>query len=303
MIDVVGKKWIYFLLSALVIIPGILALFLWGLRFSIDFTGGTLLEIRVDWKDEVKDRAQETLRQSFVEKNLPFSSVSESADHTYLVRLAPIGKDQKDGVIEHIRTKANHVEEIRFETIGPTIGQETTRNALKAVFVASVMIVLYIAFAFRGIPKPYSSITFGLAAVVALIHDVLLVVGLFALFGHFWFVEIDSLFITALLTVMGFSVHDTIVVFDRLRENLSVHSSWPFAKVVNESINQTLARSLATSLTVLLTLIALLLFGGETIRWFIVALLVGIASGTYSSIFTAAPLLVLWEQWKRRKAL
>lgn len=231
-------KYVFFGISLLVILPGLFSLARWGLRPSIDFTGGTV-----------------------VEKNA-----------------------------------AGQI--IRSDTVGPVIGRETTINAVESVGVASLAIILYIAYAFREIPKPYSPWKFGIAAVVALLHDVLVVVGIFSLLGHFANVQIDSLFITALLTVIGFSVHDTIVVFDRIRENLR-KSSAPFTQVVNESVLQTLGRSLMTSITVLLTLLALILFGGESIHWFVVALFIGVFSGTYSSIFNAAPLLVLWEEKKK----
>jgi len=176
------------------------------------------------------------------------------------------------------------------------MGQETTLNALKAVVIASILIILYITWSFRQVPKPTSSFRFGVCAIIALIHDVLVVIGVFAILGHFLNVEIDSLFVTAILTVIGFSVHDTIVVFDRIRENLRKMGGSDFPKTVNESIIQTIGRSLNTSLTVVLILIALLLFGGESIRWFVVALLIGVVSGTYSSIFNASPLLVLWQE-------
>ena len=183
--------------------------------------------------------------------------------------------------------------------MGPVVGAEMAKKALLAVILASLAIILYIAWSFRQIPRPYSPWKFGISAVVALLHDALVVLGLFSLFGHFYQVEIDALFVTALLTVIGFSVHDTIVVFDRVRENLPKMYNKPFPEIVDFSLTETLVRSLNTSLTVILTLTALLLFGGETIRWFVVALLVGIVSGTYSSIFNAAPLLVLWESRKK----
>ena len=189
--------------------------------------------------------------------------------------------------------------EKRFESVGPVVGAEMAKKALLAVILASLAIILYIAWSFRQIPRPYSPWKFGISAVVALLHDALVVLGLFSLFGHFYQVEIDALFVTALLTVIGFSVHDTIVVFDRVRENLPKMYNKPFPEIVDFSLTETLVRSLNTSLTVILTLTALLLFGGETIRWFVVALLVGIVSGTYSSIFNAAPLLVLWESRKK----
>ncbi|HJZ19121.1 MAG TPA: protein translocase subunit SecF, partial [Candidatus Nanoarchaeia archaeon] len=184
----------------------------------------------------------------------------------------------------------------QYETVGPTIGSEITLNAIKALVIASFLIVLYITWSFRKVPRPTSSFRFGVCAIIALIHDVLVLLGIFSLFGHFLGVEIDSLFVTAILTVIGFSVHDTIVVFDRIRENLKRVGGENFSNVVNDSILQTLDRSLNTSLTVVLVLVALLLFGGESIKWFVVALLIGIVSGTYSSIFNAAPLLVLWHE-------
>ena len=232
------------------------------------------------------------------ENKLELVSLTQTGGNTYLVRLKPIDKDQNENFQKELNKQFGQVEELRFEIVGPTIGKETTGNAVKAVIFASVAIIIYITLSFRHIPKPYSSWKFGISAVAALIHDVLLVLGVFSIFGHFLKVEIDSLFITALLTVMGFSVHDSIVVFDRIRENLT-KSTGTFSEIVNNSLLQTLARSLSTSLTVLLTLTALLLFTGESIRWFIIALLIGIASGTYSSIFNAAPLLVLWEEKKK----
>lgn len=236
MTNLMKFKYLFFFISLLVILPGLYSLGRYGLKLSIDFTGGTVVE---------KNAAGEI---------------------------------------------------IKSETVGPIVGKETTENAIKSVGVASLAIILYIAYAFREIPKPYSPWKFGISAVVALLHDVFVVVGIFSLLGHFYGVQVDSLFVTALLTIIGFSVHDTIVVFDRIRENLNKDFRKPFAVVVNESLVQTLGRSLSTSLTVLLTLLALLLFGGESIRWFVVALFVGIFSGTYSSIFNAAPFLVLWEE-------
>jgi preprotein translocase subunit SecF len=204
-------------------------------------------------------------------------------------------------VLRVLQKQDASLKETSFETVGPVIGSETTVNAFKAVSVAILLIVLYIAWSFRGVPKPASSWRFGVCTVAALLHDVIVLVGIFAILGHFYGVEIDSLFITAVLTVIGFSVHDTIVVFDRIRENLRKMGNTSFGTVVNESIVQTLNRSLNTSLTTLLVLFTLFLFGGESIKWFVVALLIGILSGTYSSIFNAAPLLVVWENWSRKR--
>lgn len=299
MLDIIGKKWFYFIISGLVIIPGMISLILWGLKPSLDFTGGTLLEVQIiNTKSKITGLDIKKIVES---QNIEIGSILESPDNTYLLHLKPIDQNQNKRLQDELSKKLGQAKELRFETVGPSIGKETTDKAIKGVLIASLAIICFVAFAFRQIPKPYSSLKFGICAVVALIHDILVVVGIFSLLGHFYKVEIDSLFITALLTVMGFSVHDTIVVFDRIRENLKKMGNTSFNQVVNESIIQTLVRSLSTSLTVLFTLLALLLFGGETIRWFIVALLIGITSGTYSSIFNAAPLLVVWEEWGRRK--
>ncbi|MBI3379611.1 protein translocase subunit SecF [Candidatus Gottesmanbacteria bacterium] len=299
MLNILGKKWYYFVFSGLIIVPGLISLILWGVRPSIDFSGGTLIEVQ---SSKFKVQSNKSEVKKIIEKeNIEVGSIIQSGTDTYLLRLKPIENNQNQKLADELKKQFPDFKEIRIETVGPTIGKETTQNAAKAIIIASIVIVLYVAWAFRQIPKPYSSFKFGICAVVALIHDILVVVGLFSIFGHFYKIEVDSLFITALLTVMGFSVHDTIVVFDRIRENLRKMAGDPFTQVVNESIVQTLARSLSTSLTVLFTLFALLLFGGESIRWFIVALLIGIASGTYSSIFNAAPLLVVWEEWGRKK--
>ncbi len=190
-------------------------------------------------------------------------------------------------------------QETRFDSVGPVVGKELTRNAFYQLILVSLGIVLYLAYAFRRVPRPVTSWRFGWSAIVALIHDLLVVLGVFSLLGHFKGVEIDSMFVTAMLTVLGFSVHDTIVVFDRIRENLKVYAGQSIEFVVNHSIAQTIVRSLNTSLTVLFVLLALLLFGGETIRWFVFALFIGVIVGTYSSIFIASPVLVLWQRWKK----
>lgn len=298
MTNLMKYKYIFFAISLLVIIPGIISLLLFGLRVSIDFTGGSLLEIQNDKIKSSGDLAG--VKNIFSQDKIEVSSVQKTAAGTYLFRTMSLTPVQKDGVISQIDGKYPGTKEERFETVGPVIGKEQTINAIESVALASLAIILYIAYAFREIPKPYSPWKFGIAAVIALLHDVLVVVGIFSILGHFFGVEVDSLFVTALLTVIGFSVHDTIVVFDRVRENLRKEGGRvSFTQVVNDSLMQTLGRSLTTSLTVLFTLLALILFGGETIRWFVVALFVGVFSGTYSSIFNAAPLLVIWEEKRK----
>jgi preprotein translocase subunit SecF len=299
MLNIIGKKNWYFLISFLVIIPGLISLFLWGLRLSIDFSGGS--EFTLSFPQPVTQTTIKSVSTILSSENIETISL-QSSGKTLTVRTKAIDEKQNAILAKQLQTVAQAKEE-QFETIGPTIGNETTLNALKAIVIASLLIVLYIAWSFRKVPKPASSWRFGVCAIVALIHDVLVVVGIFSLLGHFFNVEVDSLFVTALLTVIGFSVHDTIVVFDRVRENLRRTIGLPFAQVVNDSILQTLVRSLNTSLTAMLVLFTLLLFGGESIRWFVVALLVGIASGTYSSIFNAAPFLVVWQEWQDRKKM
>jgi len=300
MINIIGKKYWYFVISLIVVIPGLIAFILYGLNLSIDFTGGS--RITVSFPQKVEKITSEKIKNTLINQNLKVSTV-EISGKSLLVRTSPMDQKQNIKFVSMLSKEFKGAKETQFETIGPTIGAETTANAIKAVIFASILIILYITWSFRSVPKPASSLRFGVCAIVALIHDVLVVVGIFAILGHFFKVEVDSLFVTALLTVIGFSVHDTIVVFDRIRENLKRMMGAPFSQIVNESILQTLDRSLNTSLTVILVLFALLLFGGETIRWFIVALLVGVISGTYSSIFNASPLLVLWHELaeKRKK--
>lgn len=276
-------KLLFFFLSILVILPGFYYLITSGLKLGIDFTGGALLEYEFE-----KSVNREELKK--------YGTVTPAGVTTYIIRTKPLEHEKLQELKKEFNDRFGKFEIRREENVGPVIGKELKRKALIALSLACVMIVLYIAFAFRKLPKPTSSLRFGIAAIVALIHDVLVVVGLFAIFGKFFLVEVDTLFVTALLTVIGFSVHDTIVVFDRIRENIPKYLNKKFSEVADISITQTLARSLNTSLTVVFVLLALLLFGGETIFWFVVALLIGIISGTYSSIFNATALLAFWEE-------
>lgn len=271
---------------------------LFGLRLSIDFTGGSRIVLL--FPEQVNQKIVTETRNTLNEQDITVSTIQRS-DNTLILRTAPISEKQNTELLTALKANVGEFEQESFETIGPVIGQETALDAIKAILVASVLIVLYIAWSFRKVPKPTSSWRFGITAVITLLHDMLVLIGLFSLFGYFFHVEIDSLFITALLTVMGFSVHDTIVVFDRVRENLLKTRSVSFAEIVNDSIIQTINRSLNTSWTALLVLFTLLLFGGETTKWFVIALIIGILSGTFSSIFNAAPLLVLWDEWDRKR--
>lgn len=297
--NIIKHKNIFFAISILVMIPGLVALFMWGLHLSIDFTGGSRMEIQIL---NVKSQVSNNTIENIVEKQgVTVVSLQKSGKNKIIIRTKPIDQKTHQIVTAALIKEVKGLKETSFETVGPTIGSETTWNAFKAVAVAIILIVLYIAWSFRNVPKPASSWRFGICTIAALLHDVIVVVGIFAILGHFLGVEIDSLFITAVLTVIGFSVHDTIVVFDRIRENLRKMGNVSFGEIVNESIVQTMNRSLNTSLTTLLVLFTLFLFGGESIKWFVVALLIGILSGTYSSIFNAAPLLVVWEEWSRKR--
>lgn len=284
-------KILYFIISFLTILPGLYFLLTSGLKLGIDFTGGALLEYQ--FEKEVK---VDQLKSELIKKDAEVGQINQTSQNTYIIRTKPIEQEKLNSLKSDLQKEFGKIEVRREENVGPVIGKETSKKAGIALLIASATLILYIALTFRKVPKPASSFRFGITAVLALIHDVLVVAGAFAIFGKFLSVEVDALFITALLTVVGFSVHDTIVVFDRIRENLTKHIGKKFEEVANISIIQTLGRSLNTSLTVVFVLVALLLFGGETLKWFVVALLIGIISGTYSSIFNATALLVLWEE-------
>ena len=291
------KKW-YLIFSACLLVPGIISLAIFGLRLSIDFIGGSVFEF--DFGQNVsKNEIQ--LRKVFSDQKIQIESIIYSGNKA-LIRTKPVEVSKDTELKAEISKSFKNAKQVSFETIGPSVGKETTRKALIALFTASIGIVLYIAYAFRNIPKPYASFRFGISAIIAMLHDAFVVVGVFSFLGKFFNVEVNALFITAVLTVIGFSVHDTIVVFDRIRENLGkLPKSVGFSDVVNFSVVETLNRSFATSLTVIIVLTSLLLLGGATIRDFILALVIGIISGTYSSIFTASPILVYWEEYINKK--
>lgn len=297
--NIVGKRNWYFAFSLLIIIPGVISLLLWGLNLSIDFTGGS--QMTFIYPKQVTQQTVSNIRKTFEQDNIEVVTLQQQSNNQVFVRTKPMDNKQDAKVLQDLKKNTGQVKQDQFETIGPVIGKEITINAFNAIVIASLLIVLYIAWAFRGVRKPMSSWRFGICAIIALLHDALVVVGIFSILGHFFNVEVDSLFVTALLTVIGFSVHDTIVVFDRIRENLRRNITAAFPQVVNDSILQTLVRSLNTSLTAMLVLLTLLIFGGASIRWFVVAMLIGIASGTYSSIFNASQLLVVWQEWVDRK--
>ncbi len=295
LLQVIKYRYYYFAFSLAIIIPGLIFLLLGGLKAGIDFTGGTQLEIAFPAhpttaisESGIKAIVQRDGLQAEVQSSIT------SGGHTYIIRTEDLSNklSLRQKVVGDLFGAYGKGTLRDVNTVSGTIGEEIRVRAALAVLAASFVILGYITLAFRKMPHP---IRYGVCAIVALLHDVLVVLGLFAIFGKLFGITIDSLFITALLTVIGFSVHDTIVVFDRIRENLSRRTGEAFPVVVNNAILQTLARSLNTSITVLLTLLAMLLFGGESIRIFVLTLLIGITSGTYSSIFNASQLLVVWE--------
>lgn len=300
MFNIINHKKIFFIISTLAIMPGVFSIFFWGLRLSIDFTGGTRATLL--FPDIVKEVTVNKTETVFENEGIQVASIRK-IDERLIIQTKPLRKEQNEKVFVSLEKEVGKFQKEEIETIGPTIGSETTLNAFKAMGIAAILIVLYIAYSFRSVPKPASSWKFGICAIIALVHDAIFVVGVFSLLGHFYQVEIDSLFVTALLTVIGFSVHDTIVVFDRIRENLRHSMGLNFSTVVNDSILQTFVRSLNTSFTTILVLLTLLLFGGESIMWFIFALLIGIISGTYSSIFNASTILVAWQEWDQKRRL
>ena len=298
------KRW-FFLFSLLLTIPGLAFIAATpltggdvGLKFSVEFTGGTVWEFKLEEPSEPS-----IVRDAVVAVGHPEAQVTEGEGGFLLLRTKPL--DLQSGsapdpsqpagaelaeIREAIVAAAGPIaEEGSLSTVGPVISQDLTQQALLLVFLGSLGIVLWMTYRFRNV-------RFGAAALVALLHDVIVTVGFFAVAGTFFNVEVDALFITAMLTIIGFSVHDTIVVFDRVRENIARYAGAPFAEIVNHSIVQTMGRSLNTTATVLVTLLALLVFAGGSIRTFVLALFVGILSGTYSSIFNASPLLVWWEE-------
>ncbi|MFH1146035.1 MAG: protein translocase subunit SecF [bacterium] len=304
-----NRRW-YYSFSALLIILSAVGLFSWGLRYGIDFTGGSLIQVKF-----LKSQPATVQEVADSLSDLKFGDIRVQAagDGSYHIRTRSLTSLEHDQSLRALAEKFSGlspdlastikteeaVEELSFESIGPVIGEELRVKTWWAIAVVLLAIILYIAFAFRHVSHPVASWKYGLSAVLALAHDAFISAGVFAYFGHFFGAEADSLFVTALLTIIGFSVHDTIVVFDRIRENLKQRAGSSFIETINHSVNETLVRSINTSLTAMLVLAALAIFGGVSIKWFAIVLLIGIAIGTYSSIFIASPLLVFWSKHQK----
>lgn len=294
------KKLIWLGLSLVILLMGVAALFIWKLPFGIDFRGGAVFEIQTEKLAEEGEFRQKVTGLQQVQSPV----ISKTGENTYLIKALPIEQKDYRTAIEELGKSYGKITEKQFQNVGPTVSKDLSRKAVIAVVLAALTIILYLAYSFREVTYPVSSWRFGVIAVIALLHDLIISVGVFAILAHFFHFEIDASFITALLTVMGFSVHDTIVVFDRIRENLGrrqLSAQNQFELIADQSLTQTLNRSLATSLTVIFTLTALTILGGESIRGFVVMLLVGVTIGTYSSIFTATPLLAWWQSRVRAR--
>ena len=299
--NILGKRYIFFGVSFAIIVSGLILLFAGKAPLSIDFTGGSLLE--VTFANQTPQPGE--IIQIYEAADLKDVQVQTSDTGSYIIRSEFLDNDERDRVLAALTDQFGEVNVVRFDSVGPSIGEQVTSRGAIAVTVASLLVVLFIAWSFRGVQNAFR---YGVCAIIAMIHDVAIIFAVAGFGGLLFGWEIDSLFLTALLTVIGFSMQDTIVVFDRIRENSSIYRRLDFETLVNHSIVQTLQRSINTQLmTVEFLLLALAMFGGITLREFAAILLVGLLSGTYSSIFIAAPILVLWEKqewktWFRRRA-
>jgi len=269
-------------------------MFVYGYKTGIDFAGGTILELQIsEPKNSVATDVSSAIISAYkTVTNLDVAAQAEG-DNRYFVRSAQINNEQKNNLIIALQANFSVVNELRFETVDPTIGADVVRKAVLAVILAIIGILFYIAYAFRRVPGQVGAWRFGSAAVLALAHDVLILLGLYAIVSHFWGAEIDGMFITALLTLVGFSVHDTIVTFDRVRENLRRRAGEDLVTLLNDSIVETIVRSINTSFTLFLVLVAMFFFGGPTLKYFTLAMIIGVVVGTYSSVFIASPLLLV----------
>lgn len=308
MISIIKHRKIWFSISSAAVLISIIAVFTFGLKLGIDFTGGSLMEVTFPSQLPTNQQVTDALSSA----NLGTISVQPVDKSGIVLRFKDVDEATHQQVLQLLNEKfapaqtadssaPSKIEEKRFESIGPTIGSELKKKTVWAIVLVNFAIIAYIWWAFRKVSKPVSSWKYGVIAVIALIHDITITVGAFTILGKFYGLEANAPFIAALLTILGYSVNDTIVIFDRIRENLIRHIGDDFEVIIDNSINEVIVRSINTSFTVLLTLFAILLFGGATIRDFVLALIIGITVGTYSSIFIASPLLVVWQKITQKK--
>jgi preprotein translocase subunit SecF len=297
--QIIKYRKLWLIISGAMVVLSVLALSIWGLRAGLDFTGGSLLEVKMAGGQPTVAEVQNSLNGVGVSSLV----IQPTGSNSVILRFQETSQEKHLAVVEALKKMEiakSGMTEIRFESIGTSVGAELRSKSFWVMFLVLLIIILYISLAFSKVSKPVVSWKYGLIAVVALFHDIVITAGIFAILGHYFGVEVNTPFVVALLTVLGYSVHDTIIVFDRTRENLpKSHDS--FAETVNHSLNQTFVRSINTTLTVLLSLLAVLVFGGSSVRDFVLALMVGVFCGAYSSLFVASPLLVYMEQWQKRR--
>ncbi len=295
---IIKNKFVFLTISAVIVVGSIVAVLIYGLKLGIDFKGGTLLEVNY-----TNGRPDASLVAQVLQKDSLADAIAQPVGESALsIKSRPLSETERPALVTDLSMDGKYpLTQTSFTSIGPSVGRELTHKAVVAIIVVVIAIVLYIAFAFRGVSKPVSSWKYGLIAIATLVHDIAIPSGVFALLGHFGGAEVDTLFVVALLTVLGISVSDTIVVFDRIRENLKNHIAPTFAETVGKSLNQTFVRSINTSLTVIIVLLALFFFGPTATKNFSLVLIVGMFFGTYSSIFVASPLLVITEALQQKK--
>ncbi len=294
--QIIPRRKIYVSISVILLLASLICLFLWGLNLGIDFTGGTLMEVRFADNRPSNQQIQESLKELSDKENLELGQINlqPTGGKGLIIRLRDISEETHQKILETLELTSENEE--RFESIGPLIGQELKRKALWAIFLALIAIVVYIAWAFRRVSKPVASWQYGLVAIIALFHDIFITMGFFAFLGYTHKIEIGLPFVAAFLTILGYSVNNSIVIFDRVRENLMKTDWGSFEETVNQSINQSIGRCLNTALTTLFVLLAIFFLGGLTIKYFALALIIGIIVGTYSSIFVTSSLIVVWQK-------
>jgi len=298
---IVNNRKIFYCISGVLIAASIIALSVWRLVPSIDFTGGTLIEVSYSGSSVQPTQTDITTALSPIDPAVSVRPSGTAGD--YIVRMEAVDQSGKTAVMSALSIRGTASSTIAsFDSVGPTLGLEAVRESFVSVILVILGIIIYITWAFRKVSEPVSSWKYGLVAVISLVHDVIIPMGAFSIFGHLYGYEVDTLFVTALLVVLGFSVHNTIVVFDRVRENLRHDSGRkPFIEIVGESISQTFTRSMNTSATVVISLIVLYILGGSATAHFTLALIIGIVAGTFSSVFIGSPLLVTFERWQKGK--
>ena len=299
MINIMKKRKIWFVISSVLVASSIVSFVLWGLNFGIDFTGGSLMQLSFSKEIPKTESIANLLNTSSVIDNVSAQSFGEN---NIILRFSNIDEETHQKIITLLKENYNeNFTEEKFNSIGPNIGDELKRKTVLAVILAIIAIILYIAWAFRQVSKPVSSWVYGLIANVALLHNIIITIGAFSMMGELYNMQVNAPFIAAILTVLGYSVNDTIVIFDRIRENLKKHYAGNLEDTINASINQSITRSVNISFNVILALFAILIFGGSTIRDFALALIIGLAVGTYSSIFLASPLLIEVDNWMKKR--